>query len=170
MAASAGTLATPGASDHAGAPTNHKEKAMINPTVGRVVWFHPPTNAAEGGFAAPDAGQPLAAIIARVWSERMVNLTVFDANGVPHSRTSVVLVQEGEPVPQNGYYAEWMPYQIGQAKKHEVETKTYAGGTSATGNAPLPEQSPAEQLADAVREEPRKATLTPAAAWPFPTK
>lgn len=90
---------------------------MITPTIGRVVWFHPPTNAAETGFA----GQEIcAAIVARVWSDRMVNLTVFDANGVPHSRTSVTLVQDGDTTPSLGYYCEWMPYQKGQAAKTEA--------------------------------------------------
>lgn len=93
----------------------------IPPTVGRVVWFYPSTNSAQAGFASPDEGRPLAAIIARVWNDRMVNLTVFDANGVPHSRTSVPLVQDGQDAPALGYYASWMPYQIGQAKKHETE-------------------------------------------------
>jgi RyR domain len=94
---------------------------MIQPTVGRVVWFYPSIGSVQAGFAAPDGGQPLAAIIARVWSDRMVNLTVFDANGVAHSRPSVRLLQEGDARDSDGYYAEWMPYQVGQAKKAEAE-------------------------------------------------
>lgn len=114
---------------------------MIKPTVGRVVWFHPASNVATSGFAHPDAGEPLAAIVARVLSDRIVNLTVFDALGVPHSRTAVQLVQEGDPVPGGGYYATWMPYQISQAKKdadsrqlavaadHEADDKRWRAGT-----------------------------------------
>lgn len=90
-------------------------QVLIPPTVGRVVWFHPAANSAESGFAPPAAGTPLAAIVARVWSDTCVNLTVFDANGAPHSRTSVLLVQDGQLVP-DGYYCEWMPFQKGQAK------------------------------------------------------
>lgn len=90
-------------------------QVLIPPTVGRVVWFHPAANGAEAGFAPPAAGTPLAAIVARVWSDTCVNLTVFDANGAPHSRTSVLLVQDGQPAP-DGYYCEWMPFQKGQAK------------------------------------------------------
>lgn len=93
----------------------------ITPTVGRVVWFYVALNGMASGFFTPDEGQPLAAIVARVWNDRMVNLTVFDANGTPHSRTSVPLIQEGEDVPALGFYATWMPYQIGQAKKHVNE-------------------------------------------------
>jgi hypothetical protein len=49
--------------------------------------------------------------------DALVNLTVFDSNGVSHSRTSVPLVHAGEPKPEHGYFCEWMPYQIGQAAK-----------------------------------------------------
>jgi len=88
---------------------------MIKPTIGRVVWFTPPSNSAEPNFTA-NSGKPMAAIIAYVWGDDMVNLHVIDHNGVGHSRTSVRLVQENEPKPEYGYYCEWMPYQIGQAK------------------------------------------------------
>lgn len=47
----------------------------------------------------------------------MVNLTVFDSNGVPHSPTSIQLVQGDEPKPEHGYFCAWMPYQVGQAAK-----------------------------------------------------
>jgi hypothetical protein len=93
---------------------------IIKPTVGRVVLFHPASNSAESGFASPNKGEPLAAIVARVWNDVCVNLAVFDANGACHSRTSVRLVQDGEKAPENGYYCEWMPYQKGQAAKAEA--------------------------------------------------
>lgn len=93
---------------------------MIKPTVGRVVWFRPSLNAAaEGGFTYHNNGQPLAAIVAYVWGDRMVNLAVFDSNGVLHSKTSVPLVQDGDEPSPDGYYCEWMPYQKGQAAKTE---------------------------------------------------
>lgn len=89
---------------------------FITPTVGRVVWFYPSNNVASSGFAPPSAGQPLAAVIARVWNDRMVNLTVFDANGVSHSRTSVTLLQDGDHKLLTGNYCTWMPFQKGQAR------------------------------------------------------
>jgi hypothetical protein len=90
---------------------------VIKPTIGRVVLFHPPTNVNEAGFA----GAPIcAAIVSYVWSDSMVNLAVFDANGVPHSRTSVRLIQDNDEAPEGGYYCEWMPYQKGQAAKTEA--------------------------------------------------
>ena len=88
---------------------------MIKPTVGRVVWYWPHKDdhqIVKGG------DQPLAAFVSHVWNDTCVNLAVFDANGVAFSRTSVLLVQEGNPVPDSNF-AEWIPYQIGQAKKHE---------------------------------------------------
>lgn len=93
---------------------------IIKPTVGRVVWFHPSEFTGEAGFARHPDGQPYAAIIARVWSNILVNLTVFDANGAAHSRTSVPLVQDGGGAPLDDSYCEWMPYQKGQAAKTEV--------------------------------------------------
>ncbi|MGF6697629.1 hypothetical protein OKW38_002241 [Paraburkholderia sp. MM5496-R1] len=106
---------------------------MIKPTVGRVVWFTPSSITASGNFAP---GAPLAAIVAHVHSDRLVNLAVFDANGVTHSRTSVPLLQDDEAVPVNGYYAEWMPFQKGQAAKQESQvpaqyTSTFQGALAA---------------------------------------
>lgn len=89
---------------------------MISPTNGRIVWFTPASNAATADFAP---GTKLAAIVAHVHSDRCVNLAVFDANGVAHSRCSVTLLQDDDAAPDGGYFAEWMPYQIGQAKKAE---------------------------------------------------
>lgn len=86
---------------------------MIKPTIGRRVWFYP--NGAISGFtASPD--QPCDAGIAYVWTDRMVNLSVADHNGVVMGRTSVPLLQDDDPVPASGAYCTWMPYQVGQAK------------------------------------------------------
>lgn len=88
---------------------------MIKPTVGRVVWFWPGRK--------DESLQPQAAIVVHVWSETCVNLAVFDANGVASSHTSILLHQEGNSQP-TAYFAEWMPYQIGQAAKTEaLQTK-----------------------------------------------
>lgn len=94
---------------------------MIKPSVGRVVWFWPGSFDTELGNYH-DKAQPQAAIVSYVWSDTMVNLAVFDPNGGTHSRTSVILWQ-GEGERPKEFFAEWMPYQIGQAKKHETEDK-----------------------------------------------
>lgn len=90
---------------------------IIKPTVGRVVWYYPAGHHGDN--------QPLAALVAHVWSDTCVNLAIFDANGSPFVAppTSVLLIQEGNPVPTGGNYCTWMPYQMGQAKKHENDPK-----------------------------------------------
>lgn len=85
---------------------------MIKPTNGRIVWFTDPTG--------PTLKQ-LAAIVTRVWGDRMVNLCVFDQNGIPFPRTSVPLLQNDDQ-PGDTPYCEWMPFQKGQAAKHDAES------------------------------------------------
>ena len=92
---------------------------IIKPTVGRIVWYTPCEQDAELGMVQHDKTLPLPAIVTHVWGDRMVNLTVFDSNGFSHPRTSVTLVQDGDPVSDHGRYCEWMPYQKGQAAKNE---------------------------------------------------
>lgn len=93
----------------------------IAPVPGRIVWFYGSHNSASSGFTPPDAGQPLAAMVTRVWTDTMVNLTVFDSAGVPHARTSVPLLQGDAAAPEAGYYCEWMPFQKGQVAKAEKQ-------------------------------------------------
>ena len=69
----------------------------------------------DGRFAHIDCRKPLAAIVSHVFSDELVNLAVFDSNDQSHSRTSVPLLQEGETMPEHGYFCSWVPYQIGQA-------------------------------------------------------
>lgn len=105
-------------------------QVLIPPTVGRVVWFYPSLLTGEAGFAPPSEGKPLAAIVAHVWNDHMVNLAVLDANGASHPRTSVPMIHEGEPAPTGGFFCEWMPFQKGQAK---VQTAAAAStGDAAT--------------------------------------
>jgi len=85
---------------------------MIKPTVGRVMWYWP--------VKESRGDQPLAAFVTYVHGDNMVNLCVFTPNGVPTSTTSVPVVQDGSPFTAgDSPYVGWMPYQIGQAKKHE---------------------------------------------------
>lgn len=86
---------------------------MIKPTIGRIVWYHPGPNNSQLRLDT----QPFAAIIAGVIDEHTVNLTCFDADGYPWPMRGVHLCQDDEQPEQ--YTAEWMPYQIGQAKKYE---------------------------------------------------
>lgn len=87
---------------------------MIIPTVGRIVHF------TFGGFdSIVKSEQPFAAIVTYVWNDRMVNLAVFDVNGLPLSRTSIRLLQDDDTAQEGESYCAWMPYQLGQAAKTE---------------------------------------------------
>lgn len=88
---------------------------LIKPTIGRIVWYTPGKNEVLPRIT----GMALAAIIVGVWSDTCVNLTVFDANGNTHGKTSVPLMQDDNFVKGDGFYCEWMPYQKGQAEKTE---------------------------------------------------
>lgn len=83
---------------------------MISPTIGRVVLVNRPENT---------SGQPEPALICHVWSDTCINVGGFDSNGVPFAITSITLLQDDAPAPGTGSYAEWMPYQKGQAAKTE---------------------------------------------------
>lgn len=91
---------------------------MIKPSIGRVVWFQPAKAEDQ-----PKLDQPYAALIAYVWNDRMVNLAYFNENGEHRNATSVMLLQDEDPIPVTGYYAEWMPFQKGQAQKTEALEK-----------------------------------------------
>ncbi|HHS83698.1 MAG TPA: hypothetical protein ENK38_02075 [Gammaproteobacteria bacterium] len=118
---------------------------MIKPTVGRVVHYIPKGDRNDDITHASDLNsfdddQPLAAIITHVWSESMVNLVVFDADGVSNPRTSVSLVQPGQDINFTGPYCQWMPYQVGQAQKAEALQEQLDGNQSTlTVNIAVPE-------------------------------
>lgn len=88
---------------------------MIPPTIGRKVWFTP-AKIADPRF---DKTQPLDATICYVHNQHFVNLSVRHQTGEIWSGgcEHVLLLQESDERPEQGRYAEWMPYQIGQAKK-----------------------------------------------------
>lgn len=100
---------------------------MIQPTPGRIVWYNPSEQDLKGGNEKPmirNGDAPLAAQIVAVHGDRCINLLVSDALGYQFRRLSVQLLQgDGQDHPSGpGAYAEWMPYQQGQAKKDEVPT------------------------------------------------
>lgn len=111
---------------------------VITPTVGRKVWYRPSKHdiAGVGAMAVsvnrenPTSGQPLDATVLAVWGDRCVNVLVLDITGKPFTKMSVTLKQEGDQMPTDkdgieyGGYVEWMPYQVGQAKKAEAEEQT----------------------------------------------
>lgn len=86
---------------------------IIKPTIGRVVWYWP----TQGVRCESD--QPRAALITYVHEDDLVNIISFTKYGVAVPIQKVLLVQEGVEHPVTGHFAQWMPYQVGQAKKHE---------------------------------------------------
>jgi len=94
---------------------------MMEPTVGRKVWYRPFKNELLSPYGMVTAGdQPLDATIVAVWGPRCVNLFVIDASGKAFACTSRTLLQDDDPAPKDGGYAEWMPFQKGQAAKTEA--------------------------------------------------
>ena len=97
---------------------------MIKPSNGRIVWYTPArANESDHEIAQHSPLVPLAAMVAHVWGDRMVNLVVLDSNGAMHARTSVTLLQDEDPKPEGGRFCSWMPYQLGQAAKTEALEK-----------------------------------------------
>lgn len=120
---------------------------VIQPTVGRVVWYRPSVSDVD---LPHDRKEPLAALVTRVWGERCVNLVVFDANGNAHGRTSVRLVQQDDEIASvDEAFAVWMPYQRGQAAKNDDEVATVRQRVDAleavVAALTRPKASPAEQ-------------------------
>lgn len=116
----------------------------IEPTPGRSVWYRP----GDEDTILSTEGQPLAATVAAVLPGGKVNLSVLDYNGRVNSRCGVTLVQEGEDPPANGKsYCEWMPYQIGQAKKHaEPAAETAVTSDELTETPPEGDQAVPEDV------------------------
>ena len=156
--------------------------SVITPTPGRIVWYWPSTN---DGLSAL-AGQPLAAIVAAVHDDRHVNLSVVDAHGNHHGRTNVFLSQPDQerPVSRDYGFAEWMPYQKGQAAKVEqvqsalaeaistdgvgVTTPAMFAETNGTSASEIGLVTPAEPAAEAPVEAPVEAPA--ASEAPAPTE
>jgi hypothetical protein len=106
---------------------------MIKPTVGCKVWYWPSRTDRKGNFGMTQIGcQPLDATVLYAWSDSMVNLQVVDHYGKVFNLTSVTLAQDDfqpardeDGLPVSGY-AEWMPYQKGQATKAEQSEEKVA--------------------------------------------
>lgn len=91
---------------------------MIKPGVGRVVHFWPGPQASQ--LLQSSDGQPLAAIIAHVWTDRLINVMVINTRGITVGVERVVLLQDDDQGPKGKVsYCEWMDYQKGQAAKTE---------------------------------------------------
>ncbi len=128
---------------------------MIEPTVGRVVWFLPDGPHQER--------PPLAATIAAVNDDGTINIGYLTPEGKHHNECSVPLFQDEEGVPPRRSFCMWTPYQVGQAKKTEeaqelqaaAEQGFYYGNHGNRGESnlapdqnPYPDPEPTEEEAD----------------------
>lgn len=125
---------------------------MIEPGIGRIVHFRPAGH-------APDA-LPHAAIVVGITSERCVNLAIFDHEGHLYHGTDVQLLQDGDAPPTDHGYAEWMPFQKGQAAK----TEALQAQTAAAAAKPEPQPQAAQEPAAAAQADPAAAAANPAVA------
>lgn len=113
---------------------------MIQPTVGRVVWFRPAENDYRVTADVPIANEPLAAIVAKVHGDRLVNLCVIDQLGRSHARQNVPLLQDDDAKPDEGCFCCWMPYQ---------KQKAAAGDGNSESAEPRPDEKPAQEPTNA---------------------
>lgn len=97
---------------------------IITPTIGRKVWFFglpwDVDNRNPGKYPIRiDTNRPMDATIIYVWSDRLVNLVVVDHGGQSWFMPYITLIPPGESMPSTIAHAEWMPYQMVQAKPKE---------------------------------------------------
>ena len=93
---------------------------IIKPTPGRVMWYRPVGSGATEQAIPTLYDEPLAALVAGIHNTERVNLLVIGADGSLHPRQYVRIVHEGDVISEGESYAEWIPYQIGQAKKESA--------------------------------------------------
>lgn len=99
------------------APVTHDPAKVIEPTVGRKVWYWPSDSDVQADGMTTMPGDPADATIIAVHGTRCVNLYVIDAMGQVYVKPSCLLIQPGDETPPAGGFAAWMPYQVGQASK-----------------------------------------------------
>jgi hypothetical protein len=99
--------------------------ARIEPTIGRVVWYWPGTVLAmDSGLR--DRKQPYTAQICFVNRDGSINIAGYKHDGEAFVARSVTLHQADDAQAPKEPYAEWMPYQKGQAAKTEALEKQLA--------------------------------------------
>ena len=84
---------------------------MIQPTVGKRLWFWP-TRASTLDAPYDLFNQPLAAFVTYVNRDGTVNIAYLDRNGSPDRRITVPLWQRGQPRPM-GNFCEFHPDDMG---------------------------------------------------------
>jgi hypothetical protein len=106
--------------------------APVKPAVGHRFWFWPSLFDRGLQESKPatviniiNVGEPCEAAVTYVHGDRMVNITLTDHSGTEHARPSVLVVQPGDPVPDNGLSYVTLP----DAGSVEVNTSAVAAAT-----------------------------------------
>jgi hypothetical protein len=111
--------------------------SRIIATLGRKLWFYPCPVAVDGATVTMDSETPFDATVIFAWpvgsdgKTQLVNLFVIDHIGTQSVRTSVPLIQEDDPKPATGGYAQWAPYQVVRSDKSISATLTPDASASA---------------------------------------
>jgi len=87
---------------------------MIQPTVGRVIWYWPPLSWAQR-VLTPD--QPFKADVVYVHTDGTINVAGFDHFGQRFSDTGVEIVESDGKPSSDVACCTWMPYQKQVAAK-----------------------------------------------------
>lgn len=145
--------------------------SKITPTVGRKLYFYP-----NGDTAVKQLDpQPVDATVLYVHpdsgiaSDYLLNLLVVDHIGNAAFKSKVRLVQDGDADPTVGFYARWMPYQVGQAAKQAAESESAPAAPEAAAEAPTGEaagagvtpETPQSSLASLPPDTSHSAQSTP---------
>lgn len=84
--------------------------SQITPTIGRRIWYF--KHQRDIGVMTIDNAQPCDAGIVFVHEDGTVNLQVNDHRGFTTGIENVAIIPQGDLVPGDGGYAQWMPYQV----------------------------------------------------------
>ena len=106
---------------------------MINPTVGRIVHVYSRAN----HVAAIPSMVRTPRSCSLFGGPRCINVRGYDGNGTPFVQSSLALRQPGDPMPESGAWAEWMPYQVETAKAAERQASSVNERSAASGVAIL---------------------------------
>lgn len=95
----------------------------INPTIGRVVWFHPATGSSARCHPDDEGVVTHAATVAHVNDDGTLNLSAVDSAGQQYAVSNVPLLQGDDVCSEGDAWAEWMPYQLAQAELESSKKK-----------------------------------------------
>lgn len=141
---------------------------VIIPTVGHKLHFFPDASGVADKTITQLDSQPIDATVVYAHPKtdsdphHLVNLHIIDHAGVMHFRGQVPLAQD-ESIVVEGACAQWMPYQVGQAKASAApEAESPAPSSAASASPAIASESLAGHSAAPIAESPSAAANAPA--------